>query len=435
MNLTEPQAGSDLGALEDPRRARRRRHLPHLRPEDLHHLWRARPHRQHHPSGAGPAARRAGRHARHLAVPGAEIPGQRRRLARARATTSFCHSHRAQARHPRLADLHDDLWRRQVRRRAGAIGWLVGEENHGLACMFTMMNNARLQCRHAGRRRSPKRPTRRRSPMPSERTPGPGAGLRPGEGMSPIVEHPDVARTLLTMKAPDAGRPRHLPMPAPTPSTWPRVSEGDAGASWQRARQPADADRQGVFDRYRRRGRLDRHPGPWRHGLHRGDRRRAAICATPASPRSTRAPTASRRSTWSRASCRCRAAMRSRPISPNCDAHRRAVRASNRPDFGATADAARSERWTTRDGDRTGCSNAQAWRRHGERALAGATPYLRLFGLPPGGAYLAKGGAGRAEPRARDALPASLPRTSSPKTDESAPRHRWRATSLATPPA
>ncbi|RWQ61390.1 MAG: acyl-CoA dehydrogenase, partial [Mesorhizobium sp.] len=26
----------------------------------------------------------------------------------------------------------------------GAIGWLIGEENKGLACMFTMMNNARL---------------------------------------------------------------------------------------------------------------------------------------------------------------------------------------------------------------------------------------------------------------------------------------------------
>lgn len=27
---------------------------------------------------------------------------------------------------------------------AGAVGWVVGEENKGLACMFTMMNNARL---------------------------------------------------------------------------------------------------------------------------------------------------------------------------------------------------------------------------------------------------------------------------------------------------
>ncbi len=26
----------------------------------------------------------------------------------------------------------------------GATGWLIGEENKGLACMFTMMNNARL---------------------------------------------------------------------------------------------------------------------------------------------------------------------------------------------------------------------------------------------------------------------------------------------------
>ncbi|MGO7704648.1 hypothetical protein ACC718_39050, partial [Rhizobium ruizarguesonis] len=26
----------------------------------------------------------------------------------------------------------------------GAVGWLVCEENKGLACMFTMMNNARL---------------------------------------------------------------------------------------------------------------------------------------------------------------------------------------------------------------------------------------------------------------------------------------------------
>ena len=28
--------------------------------------------------------------------------------------------------------------------KEGAIGWLIGEENRGLACMFTMMNNARL---------------------------------------------------------------------------------------------------------------------------------------------------------------------------------------------------------------------------------------------------------------------------------------------------
>ena len=63
MNLTEPQAGSDLGGAHDPGGARRGRHLPHLRPEDLHHLWRARLHRQHRPPGAGAPRRRARRHA------------------------------------------------------------------------------------------------------------------------------------------------------------------------------------------------------------------------------------------------------------------------------------------------------------------------------------------------------------------------------------
>ncbi|MBB4002963.1 acyl-CoA dehydrogenase family protein [Aurantimonas endophytica] len=87
---------------------------------------------------------------------------------------------------------------------AGAVGWLIGEENRGLACMFTMMNNARLlvgiqgvgvaeaafqqALSYAGERRQG-RATRL---VPDAGTPG---------QMSPIVEHPDVARMLLTMKA------------------------------------------------------------------------------------------------------------------------------------------------------------------------------------------------------------------------------------------
>ena len=69
---------------------------------------------------------------------------ERGRRAR-RAQRRVLRLDRAQARHPRLADLHDDLWRRLRRgREPGAVGWLIGEENKGLACMFTMMNNARL---------------------------------------------------------------------------------------------------------------------------------------------------------------------------------------------------------------------------------------------------------------------------------------------------
>ena len=119
MQLTEPQAGSDVGALAHPRRARRRRQLSHHRPEDLHHLWRARPHRQHHPLRAGAAARRAARHARHLAVPGAEIPAQRGRLAR-RAQRRARTFDRAQARHPCLADLHHGVRRRMAARPASS---------------------------------------------------------------------------------------------------------------------------------------------------------------------------------------------------------------------------------------------------------------------------------------------------------------------------
>ena len=46
----------------------------------------------------------------------------------------------------------------------GAIGYLVGEENNGLACMFTMMNEARLKVGLQGLGAT-KAPIRRRSPM------------------------------------------------------------------------------------------------------------------------------------------------------------------------------------------------------------------------------------------------------------------------------
>ncbi|MBX3508249.1 MAG: acyl-CoA dehydrogenase [Parvibaculum sp.] len=84
--------------------------------------------------------------------------------------------------------------------KGGAVGWLIGEENRGLACMFTMMNNARLLVgtqgvaiaeaayQHAlayAKERKQGRPV--------------GSSLAPGE-MAPIIEHPDVRRMLLSMK-------------------------------------------------------------------------------------------------------------------------------------------------------------------------------------------------------------------------------------------
>ena len=81
----------------------------------------------------------------------------------------------------------------------GAIGWLVGEENKGLACMFTMMNNARLAVGMQGVAIA-EAATQKAVAYARERTQGKAPGWT-GTGMSPIIEHPDVARMLLTMKA------------------------------------------------------------------------------------------------------------------------------------------------------------------------------------------------------------------------------------------
>ncbi|MUZ61511.1 acyl-CoA dehydrogenase [Agrobacterium vitis] len=81
----------------------------------------------------------------------------------------------------------------------GAIGYVIGEENKGLACMFTMMNNARLAVGMQGVAIA-EAATQLATAYARERTQGKAPGWT-GAGMSPIIEHPDVARTLLTMKA------------------------------------------------------------------------------------------------------------------------------------------------------------------------------------------------------------------------------------------
>jgi butyryl-CoA dehydrogenase len=82
--------------------------------------------------------------------------------------------------------------------KGGAIGWLVGEENRGLACMFTMMNNARLAVGLQGVAIA-ERAYQQALAYANERRQGRAIGA--AEGMSPIAVHPDVQRNLLTMKA------------------------------------------------------------------------------------------------------------------------------------------------------------------------------------------------------------------------------------------
>ncbi|AVA20557.1 MULTISPECIES: acyl-CoA dehydrogenase [unclassified Rhizobium] len=81
----------------------------------------------------------------------------------------------------------------------GAVAWLVGEENKGLACMFTMMNNARLAVGIQGVAIA-EAATQKAIAYAKERTQGRAPGTT-ATGMSPIIEHPDIARMLLTMKA------------------------------------------------------------------------------------------------------------------------------------------------------------------------------------------------------------------------------------------
>jgi alkylation response protein AidB-like acyl-CoA dehydrogenase len=80
----------------------------------------------------------------------------------------------------------------------GAIGWLVGEENRGLACMFTMMNNARLAVGMQGVAIA-EAAFQKALAYANDRRQGKAEGYA-GEGMAPIVRHPDVQRNLLTMK-------------------------------------------------------------------------------------------------------------------------------------------------------------------------------------------------------------------------------------------
>ncbi|WP_343313718.1 acyl-CoA dehydrogenase [Brucella sp. BE17] len=82
--------------------------------------------------------------------------------------------------------------------QAGAVGYLIGEENRGLACMFTMMNNARLLVGIQGVGVA-EAAYQKALHYAKERKQGRAIGAK--ETMSPIIEHPDVQRMLLTMKA------------------------------------------------------------------------------------------------------------------------------------------------------------------------------------------------------------------------------------------
>jgi len=86
----------------------------------------------------------------------------------------------------------------------GAVGFLIGEENRGLACMFTMMNNARL-CVGLEGVAIAERAYQQARDYARERVQS--RALANGDTPVTIIHHPGVRRKLLTMRAvTEAGR-------------------------------------------------------------------------------------------------------------------------------------------------------------------------------------------------------------------------------------
>jgi len=111
----------------------------------------------------------------------------------------------------------------------GAVGYLIGEENRGLACMFTMMNNARLNVGIQGVAVG-EAAYQHALAYAHERKQGKAPGWS-GEGMSPIVEHPDIRRNLLTMKS-HVRAARAICYACAHAIDMARVSDGEEKSKW-----------------------------------------------------------------------------------------------------------------------------------------------------------------------------------------------------------
>lgn len=81
----------------------------------------------------------------------------------------------------------------------GAVGYLIGEENRGMQCMFTMMNQARLGVGLEGVGIAD-RAYQQALTYAQERKQGRAIG-KTGDGADAIIVHPDIKRMLLQMRA------------------------------------------------------------------------------------------------------------------------------------------------------------------------------------------------------------------------------------------
>jgi 3-(methylthio)propanoyl-CoA dehydrogenase len=190
MNLTEPQAGSDVGAL----RARAVREGDHYRisgqkifitygdhdfTDNIVHMVLART------PDAPPGTRGISLFLVPKFLVGEDgSPGARNDIR----TVSLEHKLGIHASPTCVLAFGDN---------GGAIGWLVGEENRGIECMFTMMNSARLNVGLQGVAIA-ERAYQQARDFARQRIQGRPIGAKT---TLPIVHHPDVRRMLIGMKA------------------------------------------------------------------------------------------------------------------------------------------------------------------------------------------------------------------------------------------
>ena len=195
MNLTEPQAGSDLGALRC--RAERRHDAvwgdhyriagqkifitygDHDLAANIVHMVLARV------PGAPPGSRGLS-----LFVVPKFLPGDEGGLGPRNEVRVLSLEHKLGIHaSPTCVVSYED-----------AVGWRIGEENRGLEYMFTMMNHARLNIGLQGVAIA-ERALQQARDFARDRVQGRPLGAAPGAAALPIIHHPDVRRMLLWMRA------------------------------------------------------------------------------------------------------------------------------------------------------------------------------------------------------------------------------------------
>ena len=110
MCLTEPHCGTDLGLIRTKAVPKGDGRYAISGTKIFISARRARPHREHRAPGAGEAAGRAARRARHQPLPGAEADAEGGRHGRA-CQRRLLRLHRGEDGHPRVGDLRDALRR------------------------------------------------------------------------------------------------------------------------------------------------------------------------------------------------------------------------------------------------------------------------------------------------------------------------------------